>query len=144
VQACGADAKSVIIQGFPEYFPGRDDIPAPAAGAGGLFSACAAGGHSRYRSSTRARFSHGQHRLRPQARPPGRQAQPAQFEPALAPAHRDQSVRKAILAGDKEAATKTLQSAQSVIDKIADKKIVHKNAASRQKSRLAAAIKSMN
>ncbi|HMM50118.1 MAG: 30S ribosomal protein S20 [Lautropia sp.] len=54
------------------------------------------------------------------------------------------SVRKAILAGDKEAATKTLQSAQSVIDKIADKKIVHKNAASRQKSRLAAAIKSMN
>ena len=53
------------------------------------------------------------------------------------------SVRKAVLAGDKEAAAKTLQSAQSVIDRIADKKIVHKNAASRHKSRLAAAIKSM-
>ncbi|MCC7060557.1 MAG: 30S ribosomal protein S20 [Burkholderiaceae bacterium] len=54
------------------------------------------------------------------------------------------SVRKAILAGDKDAAKRTLQSAQGVIDRIADKKIVHKNAASRYKSRLAAAIKSMN
>ncbi|HMN63987.1 MAG: 30S ribosomal protein S20 [Burkholderiaceae bacterium] len=53
------------------------------------------------------------------------------------------SVRKAILAGDKAAAAKTLQSAQSVIDSIADKKIVHKNAASRHKARLSAAIKSM-
>jgi small subunit ribosomal protein S20 len=32
---------------------------------------------------------------------------------------------------------------QSTIDKIADKKIAHKNTASRQKSRLSAAIKSM-
>jgi len=54
------------------------------------------------------------------------------------------SVRKAILAGDKDAAKRTLQSAQGVIDRIADKKIVHKNAASRYKSRLAAAIKSMS
>lgn len=53
------------------------------------------------------------------------------------------SVRKAVLAGDKEAAANTLRSAQSVIDRIADKKIVHKNAASRYKSRLAAAVKSM-
>jgi small subunit ribosomal protein S20 len=53
------------------------------------------------------------------------------------------SVRKAVLAGDKAAASTTLQSAQSVIDRIADKKIIHKNAASRHKSRLAAAIKSM-
>jgi small subunit ribosomal protein S20 len=53
------------------------------------------------------------------------------------------SVRKAIAAGDKLAATKSLQSAQSVIDRIADKKIVHKNAASRYKSRLAASIKAM-
>lgn len=54
------------------------------------------------------------------------------------------AVRKAILAGDKTVATRTLQSAQGVIDRIADKKIVHKNAASRYKSRLSAAIKSMN
>lgn len=53
------------------------------------------------------------------------------------------SVRKAIAAGDKPAATKSLQSAQAVIDRIADKKIVHKNAASRYKSRLAASIKAM-
>ena len=53
------------------------------------------------------------------------------------------SVRKAILAGDKDAATRTLQSAQGVIDRIADKKIIHKNAAARHKSRLSAAIKSM-
>jgi small subunit ribosomal protein S20 len=53
------------------------------------------------------------------------------------------SVRKAIAAGDKTAAAKTLQTATSVIDSIADKKVVHKNTASRNKSRLAAAIKSM-
>lgn len=53
------------------------------------------------------------------------------------------SVRKAIAAGDKKAAATTLQSATSVIDSIADKKIVHKNSAARNKSRLAAAIKSM-
>jgi small subunit ribosomal protein S20 len=53
------------------------------------------------------------------------------------------SVRKAIAAGDKQTAVKSLQSAQSVIDRIADKKIVHKNAASRYKSRLAASVKAM-
>jgi len=54
------------------------------------------------------------------------------------------SVRKAIATGDKPAAAKSLQDAQGVIDRIADKKIVHKNAAARYKSRLAAAIKSMS
>ncbi|MBN9428004.1 MAG: 30S ribosomal protein S20 [Burkholderiales bacterium] len=53
------------------------------------------------------------------------------------------SVRKAIATGDKAAATQSLRSAQGVIDRIADKKIVHKNAASRYKSRLAAAVRSM-
>ena len=52
-------------------------------------------------------------------------------------------VRKAITAGDKTAATKELQSQQSIIDRIADKKIVHKNTASRNKMRLAQAIKAM-
>ena len=52
-------------------------------------------------------------------------------------------VRKAIAAGDKAAATKTLQESQAVMDRIADKKIVHKNIASRTKSRLAQAIKAM-
>jgi len=53
------------------------------------------------------------------------------------------NVKKAIVAGDKAAATKEFQAQQSVIDRIADKKIVHKNLASRSKHRLAHAIKSM-
>ena len=53
-------------------------------------------------------------------------------------------VKKAIDAGDKTAAAKQLVASQSVIDRIADKRIVHKNFASRTKSRLAQAIKSMS
>ena len=53
------------------------------------------------------------------------------------------SVRKAVAAGDKKAAAGMLSSTQSVIDSIADKRIVHKNKASRDKSRLAAAVKAM-
>jgi small subunit ribosomal protein S20 len=52
-------------------------------------------------------------------------------------------VRKSIAAGDKTAATKELQAQQSIIDRIADKRIVHKNTASRSKMRLAQAIKAM-
>ena len=52
-------------------------------------------------------------------------------------------VRKAIAAGDKAAATSQLQASQAVIDRIADKKIVHKNTASRTKSRLAQAIRAL-
>ena len=52
-------------------------------------------------------------------------------------------VRKAIAAGDKAAAAKQFTESQAVIDRVADKKIVHKNMASRTKSRLAQAIKSM-
>ncbi|BAP88607.1 30S ribosomal protein S20 [Burkholderiales bacterium GJ-E10] len=53
------------------------------------------------------------------------------------------TVRKAIAAGDKAVATETLRRSTSVIDSIADKKIVHKNTAARNKSRLAAAVKAM-
>lgn len=53
------------------------------------------------------------------------------------------TVRKAVAAGDKAKAMEIFSSATSVIDSIADKKIVHKNAAARNKSRLAAAIKAM-
>lgn len=52
-------------------------------------------------------------------------------------------VKKAIAAGDKAAATRELQAQQSVIDRVADKKIVHKNTASRSKTRLAQAIKAL-
>jgi small subunit ribosomal protein S20 len=52
-------------------------------------------------------------------------------------------VRKAIAAGDKAAAAVQLQASQAVIDRIADKRIMHKNTASRTKSRLSQAIKAM-
>ena len=53
------------------------------------------------------------------------------------------SVRKAIATGDKSAAQAIFRESQSVIDSIADKKIMHKNAAARHKSRLSAAIKAL-
>jgi small subunit ribosomal protein S20 len=52
-------------------------------------------------------------------------------------------VTKAVEAGDKKAATAAFTENVSVIDRIADKKIIHKNKASRHKSRLSAAIKAM-
>jgi small subunit ribosomal protein S20 len=52
-------------------------------------------------------------------------------------------VRKAIDAGDKAAAQGVLQASQEIIDRVADMKIVHKNTASRSKSRLAQAVKAM-
>ncbi len=53
------------------------------------------------------------------------------------------AVRKAIEAGDKAAAATIFQSSVSVIDRIADKKIIHKNKAARHKSRLASALKAL-
>ena len=53
------------------------------------------------------------------------------------------AVRKAIEAGDKAAASKVFLSSVSVIDRIADKKIIHKNKAARHKSRLASALKAL-
>ncbi|HEX5125105.1 MAG TPA: 30S ribosomal protein S20 [Rhodocyclaceae bacterium] len=53
------------------------------------------------------------------------------------------AVRKAIDAGDKAAAQQVFQQSMSVIDSVADKRIIHKNKAARHKSRLSAAIKAM-
>jgi small subunit ribosomal protein S20 len=52
-------------------------------------------------------------------------------------------VKKAIASGDKKAAAAALAKSQAVIDRIAAKGVVHRNAAARQKSRLAHAIKAM-
>ena len=52
-------------------------------------------------------------------------------------------VKKAIAAGNKAAAMQQFQESQAVIDRVADKKVVHKNLASRTKSRLSQAIKGM-
>ncbi|ALS58884.1 MULTISPECIES: 30S ribosomal protein S20 [Pandoraea] len=54
------------------------------------------------------------------------------------------AVRKAIAKGDQAAAKEVLRTSAKTIDIIADKKIVHKNTAARQKSRLSAAIKAMS
>jgi small subunit ribosomal protein S20 len=53
------------------------------------------------------------------------------------------SVRKAIAGGDAQAAQAVFRSATRAIDSLADKDVVHKNNAARNKSRLAAAIKAM-
>jgi small subunit ribosomal protein S20 len=52
-------------------------------------------------------------------------------------------VRKAIETGDKAAATLALREASGTIDRIADKKVIHKNTAGRNKSRLAARIRAL-
>ena len=54
------------------------------------------------------------------------------------------SVQKAVESGDKESAQIAFKNAQSSIDKIADKKIVHKNKAARHKKRLNASIQAMS
>jgi small subunit ribosomal protein S20 len=53
-------------------------------------------------------------------------------------------VKKAIAAGDKKAAAAALVKSQATIDRVAAKGILHRNAAARQKSRLAHAIKAMS
>jgi small subunit ribosomal protein S20 len=53
------------------------------------------------------------------------------------------SVRKAVATGDAKSAQEAFRAASSAIDRIADKKIVHKNKAARHKSRLAAAVKTI-
>ncbi|MEP7208438.1 MAG: 30S ribosomal protein S20 [Casimicrobiaceae bacterium] len=52
-------------------------------------------------------------------------------------------VRKAINAGDKSAASAQLRESQAVIDRVADKRVVHKNLASRTKARLAQAVRAL-
>jgi small subunit ribosomal protein S20 len=52
-------------------------------------------------------------------------------------------VQKAIVAGDKAVAQNIFQESVAVIDRIADKKIIHKNKAARHKSRLSAKIKAL-
>jgi small subunit ribosomal protein S20 len=53
------------------------------------------------------------------------------------------SVRKLIAAGDKEGAQVAYVKAQSIIDSMAGKNVLHGNAAARHKSRLVAAIKAL-
>lgn len=52
-------------------------------------------------------------------------------------------VKKAIAGGDKTAAAATFEKSRSVIDRIVAKGVLHPNAASRHKKRLAHALKSM-
>ena len=52
-------------------------------------------------------------------------------------------IAKAIQGGDKKEAQETFNHNISIIDRIADKKIVHKNKAARHKSRLNTAIKAL-
>lgn len=51
--------------------------------------------------------------------------------------------QKAIVAGDKAGAARLFSAATSALDRIADKKVIHKNKAARHKRRLAAEIKAL-
>ena len=64
-------------------------------------------------------------------------AQRSQYRTAI------KRVRKFILAGDKAAAQEAFKNAQSVIDSMCRKGVLHTNAAARHKSRLSAAIKAL-
>lgn len=52
-------------------------------------------------------------------------------------------VRAAIEKGDKETAQKDLIAASSIIDRVANRGLIHKNAAARYKSRLSKQVKSI-
>jgi small subunit ribosomal protein S20 len=52
-------------------------------------------------------------------------------------------VRTAIASGDAKAAQAALEENVSTIDRIAEKKIIHKNKAARHKSRLAQQVKAL-
>ncbi|HEX4844449.1 MAG TPA: 30S ribosomal protein S20 [Limnobacter sp.] len=52
-------------------------------------------------------------------------------------------VRAAVQAGDKAAAQAVYRETTSVLDRVADKDLIHKNKAARQKSRLSALVKGM-
>jgi small subunit ribosomal protein S20 len=53
------------------------------------------------------------------------------------------NVKKAVAAGNKDAAAKALQASQRAIDRVVAKGVMHRNAANRHKSRLAHAVKAM-
>jgi len=53
------------------------------------------------------------------------------------------NVKKAVAAGNKDAAAKLMHQSQRVIDRIVAKGILHRNAGNRHKSRLAHALKGM-
>ena len=53
------------------------------------------------------------------------------------------AIQKAIDAGDKDQATAAYQAAVPVLDRMARKGIIHKNAAARSKSRLNTAVRAM-
>lgn len=54
------------------------------------------------------------------------------------------AVKKAVASGDKSAAAAALTTSMSKIDRTVAKGVIHRNAASRQKSRLAHAVKSLD
>ena len=80
----------------------------------------------------------------PQARKRARQAEKHRLHNAsMKSAMRTtiKNTRKAIASGDAKVAEAALNEASSKMDRLARKNIIHKNAASRYKSRLAAGIK---
>ena len=53
------------------------------------------------------------------------------------------NVKKAVAAGNKDAAAKALHASQRAIDRVVAKGVLHRNAGNRHKSRLAHAVKGL-
>ena len=82
----------------------------------------------------------------PQAKKRARQAAKARLQNASQRSMTRTCIKKVVAAidsGDKQAAQKAYDDAVPVIDRIADKGIMHKNKAARHKSRLNAQIKAL-
>lgn len=82
----------------------------------------------------------------PQARKRARQAEKRRRHNASLRSMARTYIKKvdtAIAGGDKDQAQQALAQAMPVIDRVADKGIIHKNKAARHKSRLSARIKAM-
>ena len=71
----------------------------------------------------------------------GRRAHNARLRTSVRTAIKN--VVKAVAAGNKDTAAKTMRESQKVIDRIVAKGVMHRNAGDRHKSRLAHALKGM-
>ena len=83
----------------------------------------------------------------PQARKRARQAETHRKRNASLRSYYRTAIKKvlkAVRAGDKDAAAATFKQAVPIIDSMVNKKILHKNKASRHKSRLNLRVKALN
>ena len=89
------------------------------------------------------RSHHGQHLIGQESRAPDGAPDRDQQVAPLAPEGHVRKVEEAIASGDKAAAKSALAAAEPILMRTAQKSVIHKKAASRKVSRLAARLKAM-